>query len=351
MNSQRNLKPDIKASSLEEFLNYFSDQGLKSFHAKQLFKWIYQKGAEYFEDMTDLSADLRKKLKNDFAFSHFSPEKVLTSKDGTKKFLFAVGENEYIESVIIPSSKRTTLCISSQVGCKFACRFCASGLNGFSRNLTTAEILNQILYIKNHEKGAMITHVVFMGVGEPMDNYDNVFKSIRIINSSSGLNIAARRITVSTCGLIPQIRAMAKEGLQIELAVSLHAANNTTRSQLMPVNRKDPLDKLLATCKSYSKATKRQITFEYVLIKGVNDSQEDARQLARQVKGMLCKINLITCNQVKALACCSADRQQAVKFQNILLQKGILVTIRAPRGEDIAAACGQLRYSLSKKKR
>jgi len=182
-----------------------------------------------------------------------------------------------------------------------------------------------------------------------MDNYDNVFKSIRIINSSAGLNIAARRITVSTCGIISKINAMAKEGLQIELAVSLHSANDITRSQLMPVNKKEPLDKLLATCREYTKKTKRQITFEYVLIKNVNDSQDDARQLAKQIKGMLCKINLITCNQVKALGFHSVGRQQAVQFQKILLQKGILVTIRASRGEDIAAACGQLRYSFSKK--
>lgn len=340
---------DIKSLSFEELCQYFLKHGQRAFRAQQVFSWIYQKNACHFSDMKNLPVDLQHQLKKDFIFSTLYPAQVLTSADNTKKFLFSCQDQEHIESVFIPTAKRITLCVSTQVGCRFGCYFCASGLNGFKRNLRSEEILNQILYIKSFAKDKRISHIVFMGVGEPLDNYEEVFKAVRMINDPRGLGIAARRITISTCGLIPEILRMAKENLQVELAVSLHAPNDAIRQKLMPVNHKYPFEKLIAASREYSLLTRRQVTFEYVLINGLNDDESCARELARKLKGMLAKVNLIPCNDVEPAGFHRTSHKTVLQFQKILVSNGIPATIRRSRGMDIQAACGQLRYNFLKK--
>ncbi|HQP10271.1 MAG TPA: 23S rRNA (adenine(2503)-C(2))-methyltransferase RlmN [Candidatus Omnitrophota bacterium] len=336
---------DIRDLSYEELVAHLRSRGENAFRASQIFSWIYQKNASQFNKMSDLPSALQTRLGEDFLFVL---PKVLhkdVSSDGTIKILSALHDGEKIETVLIPSSKRVTLCISTQAGCKFGCRFCASGLGGWRRNLTCAEILGQILYMKTIAGGNVISHIVFMGVGEPLDNYDNLMKAIRVINSPKGLNIAARRITVSTCGLIPRIRQLAGEGLQIELAVSLHGSSNASRNVLMPVNKKYPIDDLIAACREYNKATKRQITFEYILIKDVTCTEQAARELGRLLKGLLCKINLIAYNRVSEFDHEPPSRNRIFAFKDLLEKNGIHATIRTPRGTDVSAACGQLRHS------
>ena len=338
------IKKDIKDLSLEELSAYLKDVGEKSFRAQQIFKWIYDKKVDGFDAMRNVSFELKEHLIRDFTFFIFSPYKKQISKDQTTKFLFEVGKDQFIETVLIPAKGRMTLCISTQVGCKFGCLFCASGKNGWLRNLSCSEILNQILCVQKQISPDKITHIVFMGVGEPFDNYDKVLKAIRIINDPRGLGIAARRITVSTCGLIPEIMKFSQEGMQIELAISLHASDGRLRNRLMPVNKKYPLEKLLKTCREYSQETKRQITFEYILIKNFYASRQDAENLASLLKGMLCKVNLIAYNQIDIVGYSAVGRDDVFRFKKVLEDKRIPVTTRKPRGEDISAACGQLRY-------
>jgi 23S rRNA (adenine2503-C2)-methyltransferase len=259
-------------------------------------------------------------------------------------------DNSLIEAVLIPTEKRISGCISIQVGCRFACRFCASGILGFKRNLTTAEMVGEVLMLKNNSKDKKLTHLVFMGTGEPLDNYDNVVKSIRIINSSYGLRIGARRITVSTCGIIPAIRRLSEEDLQVELSISLHASDDKARSMLMPVNKIYPLRDLMHACREYIKKTNRQITFEYVLVKGVNSDLQNARNLSKILKNLkLCKVNLIAANPIGELKVEPPNKLEILLFRSHLLKSGINVTLRSPRGQDIEAACGQLRLRYEKK--
>ncbi|MCX5681118.1 MAG: 23S rRNA (adenine(2503)-C(2))-methyltransferase RlmN [Candidatus Omnitrophica bacterium] len=335
---------DIKEFSLGELQAYFQSRHQPTFHAQQIFEWIYQKNVQGFEGMTNLSAKFKEELKKDFSFFWPVLEKKKVSKDGTIKFLFKVGQSEYIETVFIPTQKRGTICLSTQVGCKFGCTFCASGLNGFARHLSCAEILDQILFVKNFVRPQAVTHVVFMGVGEPFDNYDNVLKALYRINAKEGLHIGARRITVSTCGLIPEIKRFAKEEIQAELSVSLHASDDSLRSQLMPVNHKYPLEDLLNCCRWYARETNRQITFEYVLLKGLNDHLKDAQELARRLKGFLAKVNLIVYNRNDVSGFCPPSEEEIIAFEKELVQNGIPSTVRTSRGQDVDAACGQLRF-------
>jgi len=337
-------KPDIRNHSFEELTSYLISLTEAPFRASQIFEWIYQKQIQDFDRMTNLSSALKNKLKMDFAFSNPTVLKRQVSSDGTIKVLFELHDKEQIETVLIPTSTRATLCISTQAGCKFGCRFCASGIGGWKRNLDCAEILDQILYMKKICRTKPLSHVVFMGVGEPLDNYDNLIKAVRIINSSKGINIAARRITISTCGLIPKIEKLAGEGMQIELAVSLHGASNESRDVLMPVNKKYPVKDLIEACRLYNKATKRQITFEYILIKGVTCTDEAAKELGRLLKGLLCKINLIPYNSVDEFEHEPPSRNKMFAFKSHLARCGIHSTIRTPRGRDISGACGQLRH-------
>lgn len=342
-------KPNIKNLSFEELTQYLHSINERSFRTDQIFEWIYKKSATSFDQMFNLSSKLRHRLKQDFDFACLKFDDCGVASDHTKKILVDLNDKESIETVIIPTATRTTVCVSTQVGCKFGCRFCASGIGGWRRDLSCAEILDQILHVKTLAKGKSLSHIVFMGVGEPLDNYENLLKAIRIINSPKGLSIAARRITISTCGLIPKIRQLAKEGLQVELAVSLHGSDDHSRNVLMPVNKKYPVTELIKVCQEYNQATKRQITFEYILIKDVTCTIKNAQQLGRLLKGLICKINLIPYNKVDEFDHETPSREEMVTFRKFLKNQGVHATIRSPRGRDVAAACGQLRHTVKKK--
>ncbi|MDD5155219.1 MAG: 23S rRNA (adenine(2503)-C(2))-methyltransferase RlmN [Candidatus Omnitrophica bacterium] len=340
---------DIKELDFKELESVLKSWGMPAFHARQVFRWIYQKGADDFGCMTNLALTLRKKLQDDFYILGISVIKALCSKDGTEKFLFELKDKNLIEAVSIPAEGRITACLSSQAGCKFSCRFCASGMFGFKRNLTCAEILEELHYLKAGSQNKRITHVVFMGTGEPLDNYDNVLKAVRMINSKDGFNIASRRITISTNGVIPGIKRLAQEGLQIELSVSLHAADDKTRFRIMPINRIYPLKELMRACRAYVRKTNRQITFEYILIKGINSDLPNAQKLSTILKGLNCKVNLIPCNPIEGLNIVPPGEDETRSFKGHLIRSGVHVTLRRSRGQDIEAACGQLRSRYVKK--
>jgi 23S rRNA (adenine2503-C2)-methyltransferase len=334
---------DIKELSLRELEDKLLSWGNPKYHAKAIFNWIYQKGAYEFSAMTNLPAPLRKTLADEFSILSLALAEMQESIDGTTKFLFELRDKNLVEAVNIPADKRSTGCISSQVGCKFSCFFCASGLQGFKRNLNCGEILDEVLYLKNNTD-RILTHIVFMGTGEPLDNYENVLKAIRVINSPEAFNIGARRITISTCGIIPGIERLQKEQLQIELSISLHAADDKIRSQIMPVNKKYPLAELIKACQEYTAKTNRQITFEYILIKGLNADLAAAQDLATLLKSVrLAKVNLIPANSVPELKIAPPGQREIDIFKEHLFKAGINVTLRRERGQDIDAACGQLR--------
>lgn len=341
----RNIK-DLNIDELEVFL---VNCGQKPFHARQIFHWLYQRGVSDFNRMSDLPVGLRRQLKESFSFSALELLQSFHSSDGTEKFLFALSEGNLIEAVSIPASGRVTGCISSQAGCRFACNFCASGLGGFKRNLTCAEILEQALFLKSKSRAKKLTHIVLMGIGEPLDNYDNLLKAIRIINSKDAFNIASRRITISTCGVIPGIKRLAGEGLQVELSVSLHAPDDKTRSHLMPVNKIYPLKELLGALHWYVRETGRQVTFEYVLIKNINSSLQNALNLSRILRGLNCKVNLIPANPVAEKNILAPEKKEILLFRDYLVKTGTKITLRKQRGADIQASCGQLRLRYAQK--
>ncbi len=339
---------DIKELDLPGLENCLVEWGAPKFYAREIFRWIYGKLAEDFAQMSSLPLALRNKLKQNFFLRGLALITRIASRDGTEKFLFSLRDKFLIEAVLIPASGWVTGCISSQAGCKFACRFCASGAAGFKRNLSTAEILEEVYCLKKAARGKL-THIVFMGTGEPLDNYENVLAAVRMINAPYGFNIGARRLTISTCGIAPAIEKLAREELQIELSVSLHAADDQTRNYLMPVSKKYPLSELLRACSAYIQQTNRQITFEYVLIKGVNSGLQKARNLSKILRGLkLAKVNLIPANPLKELKIEPPDKQDTLLFKKELLKSGIPVTLRKARGEDIEAACGQLRLRYEK---
>lgn len=335
---------DIKNYSLDELKDIFKGWGETAYRVKQVFSWLYQKRVGSFDLMSNLRLELRKKLKDNLSLNRLKLDKLQESSDKTKKFLFVLEDGNLIESVLIPVKQRLTVCLSSQAGCSFSCGFCASGAAGFKRNLEVSEILSQLLEIEYRlPPERAVTNVVFMGTGEPLDNYENVLKAIRIINASEGFSIGARRITISTCGIIPGIKRLSLEGLQIELSVSLHAADELTRAKLMPVNRKYSLKDLIPACKEYAALTKRQVTFEYVLIKGINCSKEAADNLVRLLTGWECKVNLLVYNPIKEFPYQPPDEREVEFFKWLLRKRGIVVTLRKARGKDIDGACGQLR--------
>ena len=339
-------QPDIRDLSLEELSAYLTSASLPPFRAGQIFQWIYQKGAWGFEAMSNLPKELREGLGKEFDLKPNTIAQKLVSGDGTTKFLFDLHDREKIESVLIPTKTRTTACISTQAGCKFGCKFCASGIGGWKRNLTCAEITTQVLHVKEealkHQRP--LSNIVFMGTGEPMDNFDNLMKAIRIINSDQGINIGARHITISTVGVVPKIRQLAQEGLQVELAISLHGYDNPSRDVLMPVNKKYPFDELIAACREYVRKTHRQITFEYILIKDFTCTPHAVASLKKAFKGMICKMNLIPYNPVSEFDHKTPTAQEMMSFKNSLEANGVHATIRTPRGKDVNAACGQLRH-------
>jgi len=333
---------DIKDVSYEALGVLLTQWGAPRFLAKQIFAWLYQKGVRDFKQMSDVSLEWRAKLAETFVSSNASVKQEQSSFDGTRKILLTLRDKACVEAVMIPVLSRATGCLSTQVGCKFKCAFCASGVGGFKRNLSAGEILEEALCIQERAPGKKLTNVVFMGTGEPFDNYDALLQSIRIINASQGMGIGARHITISTCGIVPGIQRLAQEGLQVELCVSLHATDERTRSAILPVNRAYPLRELMAACRAYVRKTGRQVTFEYVLIKDFNCSLKNAQDLVTLCKGFDSKINLIPFNPVTHSAFLPPGKIEALYFQDVLRKAGIPVTFRRPRGRDIDAACGQL---------
>ena len=351
-------KIDIKSLQFEELQETLGGLGQPSYHAGQIADWLYKKRAESFENMTDLPRALRAHLAKLFAFDRLEMVRVLGSHDTTRKFLFRLADGNLIESVLIPASPalyggksdRRTICISTQVGCAYGCKFCASGLEGFSRNLHPNEIIDQIIAIEG-ASGEKIDNIVFMGMGEPLANFSNVIRAIRIINAPWALGIGARHITVSTSGLAPQIKKLADEPLQIRLAISLHAATDEVRNQIMPINRKYNIETLLSACDYYAGRKKQRLTFEYILIAGVNDADDQAYLLARHAKKLSAKVNLIPYNTVEGLPWSRPSRNRQEEFLSILRTHKIAATLRREKGHDIDAACGQLRLQTRRNER
>lgn len=339
-----NRKKDIKSLSYKELEKIITLEGFPSYRTKQIFFWLYQKKVKSFSQMNNLPQTLIVRLNSIFQLRSIYCVEKLKSKDGSIKFIFRLCDNNLIESVLIRGEKRNTVCLSSQVGCLWHCLFCASGKGGFTRNLLEEEIIEQLLEIQRIS-GEHVNNIVFMGMGEPFNNYERLMKSINIINEKFGINIGARKITISTCGIIPGIERFSKNPLQVELSVSLHAAENDIRTKLMPVNRRYPLMELIAACRDYVNKKNRQITFEYLMLGGINDSLEQAKKLCYLISDFKSKVNLIIYNPIsrhKQPALSPSDNDSVIAFQNVLKRNHIPVTIRYSKGQDIEAACGQL---------
>ena len=333
---------NIKDYSLDELKEELKEIGEKPFRAEQIFKWLYEARVSNFDDMTNLSLELREKLKQAYEIKEFKILKKQVASDGTKKYLFDVLDGNAIETVLMEYHHGFSICVSSQIGCKMGCKFCASTGIPFARNLITGEIIEQIMAVER-DTGVRISNIVFMGIGEPLDNYDNVVKAIRIINHPKGLNIGARHISISTSGLVPKIYQLAEENIQCTLSISLHATTDEQRSKMMPVNNRYNIEELLQACKDYIEKTHRRISFEYALAKENNDNLEDAKRLVKLLKGMLCHVNLIPINKIENGAYTKSSNENIMKFRDYLNEHGIVATIRRELGSDIDAACGQLR--------
>jgi 23S rRNA (adenine2503-C2)-methyltransferase len=340
----------IKSLTLEEMRAHLCALGQPSFRADQLAQWLFVKRVHAFSEMTDLPADLRMRLASECSIDALELVRQLGASDSTRKFLFRLSDQNLIETVLIPASPalygepadRRTLCVSTQVGCAYGCKFCASGLDGWTRNLRADEIVDQVLQVEEIS-GEKVNNLVFMGMGEPLANFEQVMRAIGILNAPWGIGIGARHITISTSGLVPQIRQLADQPLQVRLAISLHGATDDVRSQIMPVNRKYPVAALLEACAYYAQRKKQRITFEYILIEGVNDRPEDAAALARIVRRLPAKVNCIPYNAVDGLPWQRPSQARQNEFMQVLHSANIAATIRLEKGHDIAAACGQLR--------
>lgn len=336
------MKIDIKNLTISELEQFILTLGEKKFRARQIFGWLY-KGAESFDDMTNLSKELKQKLIENAEIKKLHIITIQNSeKDGTRKYLFGLDDGNSIESVFMKYKFGNTVCISSQAGCRMGCSFCASAINGLQRNLTASEMIDQILSIEK-DTGEKVGNVVVMGTGEPLDNYDNLSKFIENIHDKDGLFIGMRSITISTCGLIPKMLQFAQDFPQVNMAVSLHAPNDNIRNKLMPMSKRYPMDDLLNACMQHIEMTGRRMTFEYALIKDVNDSERNAGELAARLRGINCHVNLIPLNRVEETELSGTERAQAERFREYLEKRGIQVTIRRELGGDIDAACGQLR--------
>lgn len=341
---------EIKSLSLVQLKNMMIEMGEKAFRAKQIYEWLHQKQAESFDEMSNLSAAFRERLKERCVLTTLKMLEVQTSKiDGTQKYLFALPDGNVVESVLMKYKHGNSVCISSQVGCKMGCRFCASTIGGWTRNLLPSEMLEQIYRIQKLS-GERVSNVVVMGTGEPLDNYDNLLQFIRLLTDENGLHISQRNLTVSTCGIVPKMYALAEENLQITLAISLHASNQEKRAELMPIANKYSIEEVLEACRNYFDKTGRRLTFEYSLVGGKNDTKEDAEELARLIKGLNCHVNLIPVNPIKERDYVQSDKKVIENFKNKLEKYQINVTIRREMGRDIDGACGQLRKSYIDKK-
>ena len=333
---------NIKDYNLDELEKQFEEMGEKKYRAGQVFQWLYVEKVKGFDEMTNLSLALREKLKQNYTMCNYKIIRKQESSDGTKKYLFDVLDGNAIETVLMEYHHGKTVCVSSQIGCKMGCKFCASTGIKFIRSLSAGEIVEQILAVEQ-DINDKISNIVYMGIGEPLDNYDNVIKSIRIMNNQKGLNIGARHISVSTSGLVPKIYDLAKENIPCTLSISLHATTDEKRSAMMPVNNAYNISQLLKACKQYIKTTNRRISFEYALAKDNNDNLEDAKNLVKLLKGMLCHVNLIPINKIENGKFTKSSNQNIIKFRDYLNDNGIVATIRRELGSDIDAACGQLR--------
>ncbi|NLK69747.1 MAG: 23S rRNA (adenine(2503)-C(2))-methyltransferase RlmN [Clostridiaceae bacterium] len=335
-------KMNIFDLEFDELKNEINKLGEPVFRAKQVWQWIYQ-GADSFDNMTNLSKALRDKLKESFYIGGASiVERLISKKDGTRKYLFALRDGKVVESVLMRYRYGNSVCLSTQIGCRMGCSFCASSKLGMDRNLSVGEMVAQVIAIQN-DTGQRVSHIVLMGIGEPFDNYDNVIKFLRRMNQEDTLNISYRRMTVSTCGLVPEIIRFAKEEFPVNLSVSLHAPNDEVRRSIMPIARKYPFDKILTACHIYTQQTGRRITFEYTLINGINDGNEHAKELGERLSGLLCHINLIPVNTVEESGYIKSDNKRVDDFKKIIEGYGLPVTVRRELGSDISAACGQLR--------
>ncbi len=336
-------KKDIASYSYEELKNEMQSLGEKPFRSKQIYAWLHEKLVDRFDEMTNLSKELRDKLEEQYVIKKVDMfARQISKEDPTEKFLFELEDGNMIESVLMKYNYGNSVCISSQVGCRMGCRFCASTLDGLERNLTPSEMLRQIYRIQKIT-GERVSNVVIMGTGEPLDNYDNFVKFIHMLTDEHGLHISQRNITASTCGIVPNILRLAEEGLQITLALSLHGSNQEKRKKLMPVANKYELQDVLGACDTYFEKTGRRPTFEYSLVQGVNDQAEDAKELIAMLKNRNCHLNLIPVNPIKERDFKKPDRKNALEFKNKLEKNGINVTIRREMGRDIDGACGQLR--------
>ena len=339
---------DIKSMTPEEIKAELKTLGEPSYRAEQIFVWL-QKGVSSFDEMTNLSKALREKLREHYYIATATIERRLDSQlDETKKYLFRLHDGEYVESVLMKYHHGYSICISSQVGCKMGCTFCATGLGGFCRNLTASELLSQI-HAAQIDNNIRISNVVLMGMGEPLDNYDQVLRFLRLVSEEKGLNIGMRHISLSTCGIVDRIYDLMKENLQLTLSVSLHAPNDTIRRKTMPVARRWDIDQLLQACRDYSQTTGRRISFEYAMIDGVNDSDACALELSRRLHRMLCHVNLIPVNKVEESGFERSKQERLARFTKILEDHHITVTTRRTLGADINASCGQLRRKLQSK--
>jgi 23S rRNA (adenine2503-C2)-methyltransferase len=348
---------DLTLRQLQGILKYLDQP---SFRAKQIYEWLYEKFASSFDEMSDLPKSLRNKLSKEIVFSHLSPALDLKSSDGwTRKILFDLPDKSQLETVLMEYEKRKTTCISTQAGCGLGCTFCATGQGGLQRNITAGEIVEQVIYfdrflhrsppsLREGGRGGGLSNIVYMGMGEPFANYKEVMRSIRNLTDPNGYNFGARRITISTVGLVPQILMFIAEKIQVNLAVSLHAATDELRDTMIPINRKYPLRELISACREYTKKTRRRLSFEWALIDEVNDSEEQAKLLAKLIKGMLCHVNLIALNPTTGFLGRESTRSRIKKFREILTSHGIPNTLRLRRGIDINAGCGQLRQATQK---
>ena len=339
-------KINIKSMGRDELQADLVNRGLKKFRAGQILTWVYTHCVRSFEEMTNIPKMERALLSSIFFISTPNIVRTEISKDGTRKFLFALEDTHTVESVLIPDEDRQTLCISSQVGCQQACRFCLTGSRGFTRDLRAFEIVDQVLEIScilRREEKRGITNIVLMGMGEPLSNFDEVLKALQVIASDKGLGFATRRVTVSTNGLVPEIEKLGRSGVKVNLAISLNATTDEVRDRIMPVNRRYPIKDLLAACRRYPLEPRRRITFEYVMLQGVNDSAEDARRLARLLRGIKCKVNLIPFNPFPGSVFNRPGDTTVLSFQKVLLDNRYITPVRESRGRDISAACGQLR--------
>ena len=333
---------NIKDYNLDELQEELINMGEKKFRAEQIFKWIYKEKVKSFDEMTNLSIELREKLKENYTMCNYNILKKQESKDGTKKYLFDVLDGNAIETVLMQYHHGKTVCVSSQIGCKMGCKFCASTGIQFVRNLTAGEIVEQILAVEQ-DINDKISNIVFMGIGEPLDNYDNVIKAIKIMNNPKGLEIGTRHISISTSGVVPRIYDLANEKIQCTLSISLHATTDEKRSSMMPVNNRYNIEELMKACKDYIKITNKRISFEYALAKDNNDNLEDAQRLVDLLKGMLCHVNLIPINKIENGKFSKSTNENILKFRDFLNEHGIVATVRRELGSDIDAACGQLR--------